>query len=246
RARHERLLGAGVELEQATTRLASAQSALDAQVQALHAARARAAPRLARAVGEQLASLAMPEATFEVGLSPCEVGPSGGEGVEFLIASNPGVAPGPLREIASGGELSRVMLALVTASDGVAAPARRGSKGASAKSARARRDAAQPAETFVFDEIDAGIGGHAARAVGARLRELGAKRQVICITHLPQIASLGERHFSIVKESSDELARTSVVQLAEREVVAELVRMLGADAEDTAARRHAQDLRRAA
>jgi DNA repair protein RecN (Recombination protein N) len=138
------------------------------------------------------------------------------------------------------------MLALATASEGAASPARRGAGSASGKTARARRDGAQPAETFVFDEIDAGIGGHAARAVGARLRELGARRQVICITHLPQIASLGERHFSIVKESSDELARTSVVQLDEREVVAELVRMLGADAEDTAARRHAKDLRRAA
>jgi DNA repair protein RecN (Recombination protein N) len=98
----------------------------------------------------------------------------------------------------------------------------------------------------VFDEIDAGIGGHAARAVGARLRELGQSTQLLCITHLPQIASLGDRHFSIVKETADALARTTVVQLGEREVVSELVRMLGADAQDTVARRHARDLRRAA
>jgi DNA repair protein RecN (Recombination protein N) len=98
----------------------------------------------------------------------------------------------------------------------------------------------------VFDEIDAGIGGHAARAVGARLRGLGETRQLLCITHLPQIASLADRHFAIVKDTSGESALTSVVQLGEREVVSELVRMLGADAGDAAARRHARDLRRAA
>lgn len=100
--------------------------------------------------------------------------------------------------------------------------------------------------TLVFDEVDAGIGGHTARAVGARLRELAERRQVICITHLPQIASLGERHFSIVKDTAAEPTRTTVVELAEGEVVSELVRMLGADDADSTARRHARDLRRAA
>ena len=94
--------------------------------------------------------------------------------------------------------------------------------------------------------MDAGIGGQTARAVGARLRELGEHRQVLCITHLPQIASLAERHFSIVKDTSAETTRTEVVQLAESEVVSELVRMLGADSDDTTARRHARELRRAA
>jgi DNA repair protein RecN (Recombination protein N) len=165
----------------------------------------------------------MGEASFDVILEAREPGPTGGDAVEFMIAPNPGVPAGPLREIASGGELSRVMLAIMSVA------------GASAADA-----------TLVFDEVDAGIGGQTARAVGARLRELGAKRQVICITHLPQIASLGERHFSIVKESSDQLARTSVVQLDEREVVSELVRMLGADEGDGTARAHARDLRKAA
>jgi len=210
-------------------------------VPALRAARQAAAPLLERGVREQLASLAMPGASFEIALSEREAGPSGGDAVEFLIAPNPGVPSGPLREIASGGELSRVMLALVTASVR-ALPA-----GARAKGRRASTGDCPPVgETLVFDEIDAGIGGHAARAVGARLQELGQTRQLLCITHLPQIASLGERHFSIAKQTADELARTTVVQLAEREVVSELVRMLGADAEDAAARRHARDLRRAA
>ncbi len=246
RARHEEIAGAEVALERQSAVVAELQATLERHALALREARKQGAPSLERGVCEQLAALAMADATFAVELSEREPGAAGADDVEFVIAPNRGVPPGPLREIASGGELSRVMLALVTASDGAASPARRGGKGAPAKGARARRELAQPAETFVFDEIDAGIGGHAARAVGERLRELGAKRQVICITHLPQIASLGERHFSIVKESSDELARTSVVQLDEREVVAELVRMLGADAADTSARRHAQDLRRAA
>ena len=81
----------------------------------------------------------------------------------------------------------------------------------------------------MFDEIDAGIGGHTARAVGERLRDLGRGRQVLCITHLPQIASLGDRHFSVVKDTAAEPTRAAVVQLAEGEVVSELVRMLGAD-----------------
>src|SRR5687767_14211316 len=96
--------------------------------------------------------------------------------------------------------------------------------------------------TLVFDEVDAGIGGHTARAVGDQLRRLAANRQVICITHLPQIASLADRHFMIVKDAATETARTTVTQLDRPAVVFELVRMLGADGEDRAARRHAQEL----
>lgn len=249
RARREEITGAEVALERVTGELAEAQARLDEHVAVLRAARDQAASPLERAVREQLAALAMPDATFSVALSPREPGPWGADAVEFLIAPNPGVPPGPLREIASGGELSRVMLALIAASTGAAAPRRAGGAKPGAQGSRSRRapvHAPAPSETLVFDEVDAGIGGHAARAVGARLRELGRTRQVVCITHLPQIASLGDRHFAIVKQTSEEPARTTVVQLGEREVVSELVRMLGADADDVAARRHARDLRRAA
>lgn len=222
RARREQLLGAAVALEHTTAELHTAQSTLREHVDALRAARAEAAPRLAEAVREQLTALAMPEAAFAVELSSREPGPSGGDAVEFQIAPNPGVAAGPLREIASGGELSRVMLALMTV-------------------ANLGSDA-----TLVFDEVDAGIGGHTARAVGERLRALASARQVLCITHLPQIASLAARHFSVVKESASGDTRTTVLQLAEPEVLSELVRMLGAPERDTAARRHARELRRAA
>jgi len=223
RTRRDQLAGAEDALAHTERALAEAVAGFEKCATALHAARGRAAPALARAVREQLASLAMAEASFEVLLSARDAGPSGSDSVEFVIAPNPGVPAGPLREIASGGELSRVMLAIMS----VAATSSSDS-------------------TLVFDEVDAGIGGHTARAVGARLRELGEARQVLCITHLPQIASLGDRHFTIEKDTSAEPTRASVAQLGEREVVSELVRMLGADSADVAARRHARDLRRAA
>jgi DNA repair protein RecN (Recombination protein N) len=223
RARHEQLAGAEIALAQAGDELERAQGELEQRVLALRQARQAAAPRLQDAVLEQLASLAMAEASFQVLLSEREPGPGGADAVELLIAPNPGVPAAPLREIASGGELSRVMLAILTVA------------GARATDA-----------TLVFDEVDAGVGGHTARALGARLQELGESRQVLCITHLPQVASLGERHFSIVKDTSVVPTRTTVVQLDEPEVLSELVRMLGADTADSAARRHARDLRRAA
>ena len=174
----------------------------------------------------------MPDAGFEVRLGRRELGPTGSDAVEFMIAPNPGVPAAPLREIASGGELSRIMLALSVA------------RGEQRSRQPAVREAGQ--STLVFDEIDAGIGGQAARAVGDRLRELAGRRQVLCITHLPQIAALGARHFSIVKDTSAEPARTSVVELSETQVLSELVRMLGAPEDDRAAQRHARALRRAA
>jgi DNA repair protein RecN (Recombination protein N) len=102
------------------------------------------------------------------------------------------------------------------------------------------------AGTLVFDEIDAGIGGQTARAVGERLRDLAAGRQVIAITHLPQIASLAERHFRIAKDTDTETARTTVTALQRDEVVGELVRMLGAEDTDVGARRHVKELLKAA
>jgi DNA repair protein RecN (Recombination protein N) len=237
RERRDELAGAEVALAQTHELVREADGALEELLGVLRHARKAAAPRLAAAVHEQLSSLAMAEASFEIVLGESQPGPSGADSVEFVIAPNPGVAAGPLREIASGGELSRVMLALITASQRASAPGR-------GRKRSGERAAAQA--TLIFDEVDAGIGGHAARAVGARLRELGATRQVLCITHLPQIASLGERHFSIVKDTSADPTRASVLELAEGEVVSELVRMLGADSDDGVARRHARELRRAA
>jgi DNA repair protein RecN (Recombination protein N) len=102
------------------------------------------------------------------------------------------------------------------------------------------------AGTLVFDEVDAGIGGQTARAVGRKLGALAARRQVLCITHLPQIASLANRHFRIEKRAGGELAQTVVEQLTDAAVVDELCRMLGGDSSDDGARRHAQELLAAA
>ncbi|HEX4435601.1 MAG TPA: DNA repair protein RecN [Solirubrobacteraceae bacterium] len=230
RARHEQLAGAEVAIEQTGAELELARADLQARAGALRKARKAAAKGFASEVAGQLTELAMEDAGFEVTFGEIEAGPAGADTVEFLLASNPGVPAGPLREIASGGELSRVMLAIMSAGHTL----------------RARRPAAAPQTTLVFDEVDAGIGGRTANAVGARLQALGARGQVICITHLPQIASLGARHFSIVKDTGADPTRASVLELAESEVVTELVRMLGADSEDGAALRHARDLRRAA
>ena len=225
RERRAELAGAEVAMEAATARLEQARVALAAGSDALRKARAAAAPKLAHAVRARLDELAMRGASFEISLTERSPGPAGADAVEFLIAPNPGVPAGPLREIASGGELSRVMLALM----GVAAV---GSGGGA---------------TLVFDEVDAGIGGQTARAVGDQLRDLAAGRQVICITHLPQVASLAARHFSISKDASRSPAQTTVSELRDDDVVRELVRMLGADGDaDGAARRHAEELLRAA
>ncbi|MBA2763565.1 MAG: DNA repair protein RecN [Thermoleophilaceae bacterium] len=215
--------GGSEALERLDGELRGAIESSDEIAAALGKARAKAAPRLAEQVVTELAQLAMEDANFEVSVQPREQrGAGGDERVEFLLAPNPGVAATPLRDTASGGELSRSMLAIM----GVAA--------------------AGGEETLVFDEVDAGIGGRTARAVGERLQRLAAGRQLLCITHLPQIASLAERHFLIAKSAQDELVHTTVTQLGAEQLEGELVRMLGADGDDAAARKHAQGLLRAA
>jgi DNA repair protein RecN (Recombination protein N) len=222
RSRIAELDHAEVALEEAQAELARAVEARGVLAKDLHRARARAARTLAVDVRSRLSDLAMESATFTIELEEREAGPTGTDAVEFLISPNPGVPAAPLRETASGGELSRVMLSLLGA-------------------ANAESDA-----VLVFDEIDAGIGGHTARAVGEQLQVLASGRQVVCITHLPQVASMATRHFSIAKSTNSDTTVTTVTELAEKQVVSELVRMLGAPADDVAARRHAKELRKAA
>jgi len=253
RARREELIGAEAALAETTAALAAARARLAAIAGELHDARTAAAPALAEAVRARLAELAMPDARFEVRIEPRRQaggdpdadapGPTGADHVELLIAANPGVPAGPLREVASGGELSRVMLALL----GVAHAGETGAgAGGEAPAADTRAGATRAARLLVFDEVDAGIGGRTANAVGAQLRALAAECQVLCITHLPQVAAHADRHFRIAKDGGGETAVTTVTQLARDALVAELVRMLGADEDDRAARRHAKELLRAA
>jgi DNA repair protein RecN (Recombination protein N) len=223
RAEQEALAQAGVATERTETALADARAACDRLAAKLTKTRTKAAPRLAEAVRAELGALAMAGASFEVALEPRDgLGPTGAERVELLLAPNPGVPAAPVRDAASGGELSRVMLALMTVAG------------------------TGESRTLVFDEVDAGVGGQTARAVGERLRALGSTRQVLCITHLPQIAALAGTHFRIEKSLDGEPAVTHVEAIEGDGVVEELVRMLGADGSDGAARQHARDLLAAA
>jgi len=212
--------------ESLVAKVKAAQDAAVAAAARLSEARRRLAPQVAARIQEELRSLAMPHATFVVEVTPRGegwdgLGPSGADEVEFVFGANPGVPPRPLRETASGGELSRAMLAirgLVTLGDDV--------------------------ETLIFDEVDTGIGGVTAAALGERLRRLAERRQVLCITHLPQVAAFAERQFAIAKESDvGEGTTETVVRLVEgEERLEELCRMLGAPPDDEAARSHAESL----
>jgi DNA repair protein RecN (Recombination protein N) len=229
RERQLELRDADDALERARDDYEQAVSRLDGLAQRLTRARAKAAPKLAAAVRGRLAELAMDGARFELELSPRDggCGPRGADTLEMMIAPNAGGPLAPLRESASGGELSRVMLALLSVAHG-------------------SRAAGADSPLLVFDEIDAGIGGHTANAVGEHLRALAAGRQILCITHLPQVAALAQRHFTIVKDGTVTPAVTTVTTLHGDAVVDELVRMLGASERDGAASEHARELLRAA
>jgi DNA repair protein RecN (Recombination protein N) len=164
----------------------------------LHEARAKAAQPLADAVARELRGMGVGE-TFAVDLRQREAGPSGTDEVAFLIQPNPGFPSAPVHETASGGELSRIALAIAAVAGG---------------------------PTMVFDEIDAGIGGQAAHAVGETLRRLADRAQVVTITHLPQIASLADRHFRVEKVPGDPTV-TRIQELSSEERRDELERMLG-------------------
>ena len=211
------LVGAEERLGQLAQELAAAEVAAAAQAGELSEARADATGPLARAVESELAELGMPDAHMEIVLAEAELGPRGADRAEILLAANPGLPAGPLSQVASGGELSRIALALRVAARASGGPG-----------------------TLLLDEVDAGVGGRTAHAVGERLRALAADAQVLCITHLPQIASLADGHFRVLKRSGEPSA-TEVEQLDGDAVVEELARMLGGD--DEAALRHAQAMR---
>ena len=224
RAEVERLENAEVLAGELEGRLAAARQTAEQLAGELSAERAAAAGRLCEQVGAELSELAMDGARLEVALEPHPdgLGTSGAETVEFLVATNPGMPVSPHRDTASGGELSRIMLALTgLASEG-------------------------DGRALAFDEIDAGIGGSTARAVGERLRRLAQGRQVICITHLPQIASMASTHFRIEKATLGGATVATAERVDGDELLAEIVRMLGGERGDTAASRHARALLEAA
>jgi DNA repair protein RecN (Recombination protein N) len=170
----------------------------------LRAARQRAAGTLAGLIERQLADLGMDKARFTIELRPAEPAPSGLDQVEFIGQTNPGLAAQPLRKIASGGELSRIMLAL---------------KGVLASGDRV--------SVLVFDEIDSNVGGRLGAIIGEKLRRLADHHQVLCITHLPQIASYADRHLTVRKEQTGSETRTSVRAVDDGERIQELAEMIG-------------------
>jgi DNA repair protein RecN (Recombination protein N) len=197
-----------------------AQAALTRAAGELSAVRRAAADDLAKRVQLELRELAMPAAVFRVEFTPLpEIGPGGAEAVQFLFAANAGESARPLARIASGGELSRVLLALIV----VLAASRGGG-------------------ALVFDEIDAGVGGATASAVGARLGRLAHDAQVVCVTHLAQIASWADRHY--VLEKHEQRGSTTIELIAitdDAARTAEVARMLSGETHD-AALKHARTL----
>jgi len=217
-----RLEGAEERFTEIEATLAAAEARRAKLGEKLSAGREGVVEPLQERVAAELAQLSMAGATLQVVLEPHPYGASGRETVELRVAPNPGIEPAPLRDAASGGELSRVMLAL----SGLGQAASAG--------------------TMVFDEIDAGVGGNTARVVGERLRALGRERQVICITHLPQVASLADTHFRLEKDVASEQAVATVERLEGEAVVEEIRRMLGGEGSNEAATRHARELLAAA
>ena len=189
----------------------------------------------ARAIGPrvqaQLGELLMEKATFEVAVAPlAEPAPSGLDAVEMIVQTNPGLPAQPLRRIASGGEIGRIMLAIksvLSSSDA------RGSH---------KHDAQPSAMVLVFDEIDAAIGGRLGAILGAKLRQLSAHHQVLCITHLPQIACYADRHLTVRKVQSGDATQTTVRAMSGEERIEEIAEMIGGKTITATTRAQAREL----
>jgi DNA repair protein RecN (Recombination protein N) len=216
------------EIEQLKSEIQAIKFGLTDKATELTKKRMEAAQDLEKKIVVELAHLGMKKTAFTVKivqeaggdtLDGHKIGPRGADRVEFLIAPNPGEEPKPLAKIASGGELSRIMLALKTilvAGDSI--------------------------PTLVFDEVDAGIGGAVAEEVGKRLKHVAVKRQVFCITHLPQIASMADSHYGVAKSVKEDRTHTEVRLLNEKERVDEIARMLGGKTITEATIKHAEEM----
>ncbi|MFT3877783.1 MAG: DNA repair protein RecN [Propioniciclava sp.] len=214
------LTGADDRIAALHTALAEGRTALEALAARITAARTAAAAELARLVEAELAALAMPQArlVFEVSALN-DLGPHGADQVALLFSANPGSSPAPLAKVASGGELSRVRLALeVVLADGA------------------------DGHTFVFDEVDAGVGGAVALEIGRRLARLARHAQVIVVTHLAQVAAFADRHYVVHKTDDGQVTTSGVREVTGSERVEELARMMAGLVGTDAARAHAAEL----
>ena len=207
------------EVAEAEKQQGAARAAYDAAARVLSHRRASAASRLGPAVEAELKPLAFGKARFAVVLTPVTFHPAGTERAEFFLAANPGEPARPIGRAASGGELSRLMLALHVVFH-----------------------AATPGLTLVFDEVDAGVSGSVALAVGARLARLASRHQVLCVTHLPQVAAHADGHYHVAKRVVAGRTLTEIVPLTGTERVDELARMLGGRQATDASRENAAEL----
>ena len=209
-------------LEETRQRVRQARDAYFRAAEDLSAARLQSAASLSESVGAQLKVLGLPKGRFraEIRNKPHDRADATGlDRIEFQISLNPGQEFGPLSRVASGGELSRISLALEVAAAG-----------------------ATTIPTLVFDEVDSGIGGGVAEIVGRRLAEIAANRQVLCVTHLAQVASQGRRHYRVLKQSGEQSTRTGILSLSGEERVEELARMLGGVEITARTRAHAEEM----
>jgi DNA repair protein RecN (Recombination protein N) len=219
RAKLDALDAGDAEQAKLQAEVKAAESAYDAAASGLSAARAKAAIKLDKAVSGELAPLKMERAVFATQITPETEGPEGRDAVSFTVATNPGAPAGPLNKIASGGELSRFLLALkVCLTQG------------------------QTGLTLIFDEIDRGVGGATADAVGRRLAAIASEGQVLVVTHSPQVAALGAHHWRVEKSVTKGMTTTNVVPLNDAERVDEVARMVSGDTITDAAREAARAL----
>lgn len=218
----DELLGQATSLAENESRLGEAHERYARAAGALTSARRKAATALTQTVTQLLQTLGMQGGRFVATLALVDGGEpraDGGDDVEFLVSANPGQPLYPIARVASGGELSRMSLAIQVAAAG-----------------------STPTACLIFDEVDAGVGGAVAEMVGRQLAALGARSQVLCVTHLPQVASQADEHFRVTKLTDGRTTRTGVARLRGSERVEELARMLGGVEVSQKAREHAREM----
>ena len=215
-----RTLEAASDVDRLEAALAGAHAAFDRGARVVSAVRRKAAPRLAEAVTQAMQQLGMRGGRFEVAFSEQEFPQSFGlEAAEFLVSGHAGTTPRPLAKVASGGELSRIALSVAVTTSQLG-----------------------EAGTLIFDEIDAGVGGAVAETVGRLMKQLGRDRQVLAVTHLPQVASCADHHFLVSKRAIDKGVRSEIERVAGEARVAEVARMLGGEKLSSTSLAHAQEM----
>jgi DNA repair protein RecN (Recombination protein N) len=216
-------LDAASDPAQLEAALAAARKAYDAEAKAVSQARRKAAPELAAAVTAAMQQLGMAGGRFDIALQPADAPQSyGAESAEFLVAGHAGSTPRPLGKVASGGELSRIALAIAVTTSQNATDNAPG--------------------TLIFDEIDVGIGGAVAETVGRLMKQLGRERQVLAVTHLPQVAACADRHLVVAKSLQDGATASRVAPVAGEARVAEIARMLGGERLSSTSLAHAEEM----